>query len=187
MGKKLSEMTLEELWTLFPIKLVNHDLRWREWFLEEKRALQLLFAPCDPRINHIGSTAIPSIYAKPTVDILLEFDEPIEMRCAAQVLPSGTYIKMSETENRYVYNKGYTENGYAERVFHFHFCLRGDNDELYFRDYLLRYPTVAKEYEKLKLSLWEKYEHDRDGYTAAKTEFVQKYTAIAKIEFKNKY
>lgn len=49
------------------------------------------------------------------------------------------------------------------------------------------HPDVAKEYEILKLSLWKKYEHNRDEYTAAKSEFVQKYTEKAKILCENKY
>lgn len=49
----------------------------------------------------------------------------------------------------------------------------GDNDELYFRDYLIEHPDIAREYEKLKLNLWKEYEHNRDGYTNAKTEFIK--------------
>lgn len=79
-------------------------------------------------------------------------------------------------------NKGYTENGFAEKVFHIHIVSDGDTDEIYFRDYLNAHPDVAKQYEKLKLALWEEYEHDRDAYTRAKTEFVKKYTALAKQE-----
>jgi len=63
----------------------------------------------------------------------------------------------------------------------------GDNDELYFRDYLIEFPDMAKEYEKLKISLWKKYEHNRDAYTNAKTEFVKKYTEKAKVLYGNRY
>lgn len=90
---------------------------------------------------------------------------------------------MSETKDRISLHKGYTENGFAEKVFHLHFRLKGDNDELYFRDYLLADPEIAKAYEKLKLSLWKRYEHDRDGYTEAKTDFVRKYTQIAQKQY----
>lgn len=55
-----------------------------------------------------------------------------------------------------------------------------DNDEVYFRDYLNKYPEVAKEYERLKISLWKKYEHNRDEYTKGKTKFVDHYTRLAK-------
>lgn len=94
---------------------------------------------------------------------------------------------MSQSENGLSFNKGYTENGFAERVFHLHLRYSGDNDELYFRDYLIEYPKVAKEYEELKLMLWKEYEHNRDGYTNAKTTFVKKYTAQAKMIYGNRY
>ena len=63
----------------------------------------------------------------------------------------------------------------------------GDNNELYFRDYLIEHSDVAKEYEELKLKLWKKYEHNRDGYTNAKTEFVKRYTSKAKILYADRY
>ena len=77
--------------------------------------------------------------------------------------------------------------GFAERVFHLHLRLLGDNDELYFRDYLLAHPDIAQAYERLKLSLWKQYEYDRDSYTEAKTDFIRRYTELAKKEFKDKY
>nr|MBR4282020.1 GrpB family protein [Clostridia bacterium] len=71
------------------------------------------------------------------------------------------------------YNKGYTENGFAEKVFHLHLTHLGEQPEIIFRDYLNAHPDAAKSYEELKLSLWKPYEHDRDGYTAEKTACVQ--------------
>lgn len=58
---------------------------------------------------------------------------------------------------------------------------------MYFRDYLIEHPDVASKYEKMKLKLWKEYEHNRDGYTNAKTEFVQKYTEKARLLYGNKY
>lgn len=82
------------------------------------------------------------------------------------------YICMSETECRFSFNKGYTPEGYADRVFHIHFHYPGDNDEIAFRDYLIAHPETAKEYEQLKCSLLPAYKNNRDGYTQAKTAFV---------------
>ena len=94
---------------------------------------------------------------------------------------------MSHKAGRYSFNKGYTETGFSEKVFHLHLRHTGDNDELYFRDYLMEFPNVAREYEKMKLTLWKKFEHDRDGYTYAKTAFIQKYTNEAKLKYGNRY
>ena len=89
---------------------------------------------------------------------------------------------MCEENARLDFNKGYTENGFAEKVFHIHVRRPGDNDEIIFRDYLNAHADVAKEYEKMKLGLWKKFEHNRDGYTNAKTEFIRKWTETAKKE-----
>ena len=89
--------------------------------------------------------------------------------------------------NRKSFHRGYTSKGSAEKVFHLHLRYVGDNDELYFRDYLNDNPPLAKQYEQLKLSLWKKFEHDRDGYTSAKTRFVAEQTGKAKKHYENKY
>ena len=97
------------------------------------------------------------------------------------------YICMSHSTERLSFNKGYTKDGFAEKVFHLHLRFLGDNDELYFRDYLNEHPETAKEYEKLKLSLWQEFPHNRDAYTNAKTDFVKKYTSMAKVLYGKKY
>lgn len=60
MRKKLSEMSLEELWQLFPIFLIEHQDCWRDWYLEEECLLKQIFSQTD-RISHIRSTAISTI------------------------------------------------------------------------------------------------------------------------------
>jgi GrpB-like predicted nucleotidyltransferase (UPF0157 family) len=94
---------------------------------------------------------------------------------------------MSEGGDRMSFNYGYTEDGFAEEVFHVHLRCSGDNDELYFRDYLREHPQIAREYEALKLGLWRRFEHDRDGYTEAKTEFARKWTDEVKEDYEGRY
>lgn len=180
MSKKLSEMTLDELWQLFPIILTEHKDCWEKYYADEAAELKRLL-PSGTKINHIGSTAVKGIWAKPIVDILVEVDGTVSLSEVGAVLQNSGWIKMCESE-RMSFNKGYTENGFAEKVFHLHLRYMDDNDEIYFRDYLIAHPKIAKEYEALKLGLWKRFEHDRDGYTEAKSEFVKKYTALAKLE-----
>ena len=186
MGKKLSEMSLEELWQLFPIFLTEHYDCWKEWYFEEESLLKNALPQLE-RISHIGSTAIPAIWAKPIIDILVEIPKGSNLLDYKDLIINNGYICMSQNEDGMSFNKGYTENGFAERVFHLHLRYAGDNNELYFRDYLIEYPKAAKEYEELKLRLWKEYEHDRDGYTKAKIELVKQYTKKARILYGNRY
>ncbi|WP_305134585.1 GrpB family protein [Paramuribaculum intestinale] len=172
--KRLQDMTLEELWDLFPIVLTAHNPQWSVWAEEEMRLLSSLLVKYHPIISHIGSTAIPDIQAKPIVDILVEVSPGIEWLPIIEILERNGYICMSESGSRISFNKGYTPSGYADKVFHVHVHRTGDNDEILFRDYLIAHSESAKEYETLKLSLLPEYRNNRDGYTEAKTEFVKK-------------
>ena len=184
MGKALSEMTLEELWELFPIILTEHQGIWDEWYAEEQKRLVSILPPENIRISHIGSTSINNIWAKPIIDILVELPKSLPMESVKEILIQNGYICMSEQPNRKSFNLGYTSEGFAEKVFHLHLRYWGDNDELYFRDYMNENPSLAKQYEELKLSLWKKFEHDRDGYTSAKTSFVAEQTDKSKKKYK---
>ena len=168
MSKKLSEMTLEELWQLFPIFLTEHNDMWDTWYDEEYQRLSVLLSGIKARISHIGSTAVENIWAKPIIDILVEIPLESDISIVKDLIVQNGYICMAENAQSISFNKGYTENGFAEKVFHLHLRYWGNNDELYFRDYMNDNPMIAKEYEKLKLSLWKSYEHNRDGYTNAK-------------------
>lgn len=175
-------MTLEELWELFPIVLSAHNPQWGEWAEEEMAILSSLLSDFDNRISHIGSTAIPNILAKPIVDILVEIPSETDKKSIRSIMEAAGYICMSESESRMSFNKGYTPKGYADRVFHIHFHIKGDNDEIQFRDYLISHPDIAKEYELLKQSLLPTYKHNRDAYTDAKYDFVKHIVYLAILD-----
>lgn len=191
MEKDLSEMTLEELWELFPIILREHNPKYKEWYLKEKENIEKAVGINEiKRINHIGSSAVEGLIAKPTVDILLEIDDNSDIEKLKEKFKNAGWILMSfqkEPDLKMSFNKGYTPNGFAEKVFHLHIRFLRDWDELYFKDYLLIHKEVARKYGELKQRLKKQYEHDRDGYTEAKTEFIKKWTKQAKKDFPNRY
>lgn len=173
-------MSLKELWELFPIILTPHQSQWEQWAKDDMEILSKILSCYSPVIHHIGSTAIPAIWAKPIIDILVEISPDFDWSGVRTAMERSGYICMSASDTRLSFNKGYTSEGYAEKVFHIHVHTFGDNDEILFRDYLRSHPIIAREYEVLKQSLLPKYKHDRDGYTEAKSEFIRRVVGLAK-------
>lgn len=181
--RKLSELSLEELWQIFPISLVESNPEWNKWYAEmEMELLKIIPSTYVYSINHIGSTAIKNIQAKNIIDILIELENKTNMGEVSSILNKHGFEVMSTTSDRISLNKGYTPDGFSEKVYHVHLRCIGDNDEIYFKDYLNLHPTVAREYEDLKVSLSKKYEFNRDKYTEEKTNFINKYTKLAKTD-----
>lgn len=158
--------------------------------LKKQRLLNCINKKNIIRINHIGSSAVEGLISKPTVDILLEIDNESNIEELINILSHNGWTLMSCQKKPHlniVFNKGYTKKGFEEKVYHLHVRYYDNWNELYFRDYLMEHKEIANEYGKLKLKLIEKYEHDRDGYTDAKSDFILKYTEKAKKEYGNKY
>lgn len=191
MEKKLSEMSLEELWQLFPIILKEHTSCYKKWYESEKNNILTCINSKDVyRINHIGSTAVTDLIAKPTVDILLELNIRCDITQLIESLKDTGWTLMSsefEPKLKLSLNKGYTPNGFAKKVYHLHVRYLDNWNELYFRDYLMEHTEIADEYGRLKMRLWKKYEHNRDGYTEAKSDFINTYTEKAKGEYAGRY
>jgi len=188
--KELKDMSLEELWQLFPVILQKHNPDYKAWYDEEKECLLHIFCDCNIcRINHIGSTSVIGLIAKPIVDILLELHEGYDMNAVAHLLQRNDWILMQKDDDRGTLdcNKGYTPSGFAKKVYHLHVKPSGDWGELYFRDYLQQNSDVARQYETLKLNLMKQFEHNRDAYTNAKSAFVMEITQKARDEYAGRY
>ena len=144
-------------------------------------------SPPIPVSSRGTDTAIRGIWAKNIVDVMVEIPEKADMEEIARILEQNGFIRMSAETNRISLNKGYTKEGFADKVYHIHLRYAGDNDESYFRDYLNEHPGIAGEYEALKLELWKRHEHDRDACTKAKTEFIRKRTTEARRIYGGRY
>ena len=181
--KSLSEMTLEELWQLFPVIISEHDPAWADFYRAEKDLLTERFGDLLVRISHIGSTAVKGLAAKPTVDILLEVQSTSSGDMVRRIASDCGYLVMAETfepEYRLDPCKGYTPQGFAEKVFHLHIRYPGDWDELVFCEFLKQHPEKAQEYAQLKIGLQKRFKHNRDAYTEAKGDFIRECVALAR-------
>ncbi|NLK86958.1 MAG: GrpB family protein [Clostridiaceae bacterium] len=191
MTKSLADMTNEERWRLFPIILREHDPQWKTRGLDEMKLLtDGIGAENIEGISHIGSTSVTGLVAKPTIDILLEIKEDTDLDKLIANIKAVGYIFSRQEKNpppHMMFMKGYTPEGFRGQAFHVHVRYSGDWNELYFRDYLINHPETAAEYGRIKQSLKEEYEFDRDAYTKAKSEFINRVTDLARIEYKNRY
>jgi len=190
MSKQLSDMTLEELWELFPITINEHNPKYKDWYkIEKENLLNVITADNIARISHIGSSAVEGLLSKPTIDILLEIDGGCNIeKVIVELERAGWRLMLQQYDPmRLSFCKGYTPDGFAEKVYHLHVVYYGNCDQLYFRDLLIARPDIAAEYGQLKLCLLKEFEHDRDGYTKAKTDFIMEYSALAKQLYANRY
>ncbi len=184
MEKQLNEMTREELGKLFPIIVSEPDSSWPELFrIEQLKILKILEERDIIRIEHIGSTAVPNLKAKPTIDILLEVSDIFDKNRLIEKLSKLDYYYTPKPENpppHMMFMKGYSINGFKGQAFHIHVRYRGDWDEIYFRDYLKQHPEIAQKYGELKIQLSKVYKNDREEYTNKKTDFIKRITDIAR-------
>lgn len=179
-------MKIEELGELFPIIISEPDCNWITLFQkEEKKIRKALGKQNIIRIEHIGSTAVPNLKAKPTIDILLEVPVSIDKEFVVEKLKKLDYHYIPKPENpapHMMFAKGYTPTGFKGQAYHIHVRYSGDWDELYFRDHLKLHPEVAGEYGELKIRLSMEYKNNREEYTDKKSDFVKRITKIARKE-----
>jgi GrpB-like predicted nucleotidyltransferase (UPF0157 family) len=181
MKKTLYDLTKEEWNTVFPIHLVEHNSEWKNIFEnEKKRIINKVGNEIILRIEHFGSSSIPSIMSKPYIDLMIEipkqllFNEDLiakftELGYSHFVVPARENIEAYST-----FGIGYNLDEKKEQIFHIHMCPK-DNvmwKQIDFRDYLNMNLESAKAYEKLKLDLASKFKNDRGAYVLGKTDFI---------------
>ncbi len=177
-------MTIGELGQLFPIIITDYSDKWYDLYKAEVKLLTDSLLQSDlVRIDHIGSTAVPGLKAKPTIDILMQVTEQIDIQKLKDIFTSLGYLINKHPENpapHLSFVKGYTKQGFKGQAYHVHIRYRGDWDEIRFRDYLIKNKEIAKEYETLKLKFAAKYPNDREAYTDSKTEWIEKINNLTR-------
>ncbi len=178
MAENLNDLTTEELGKLFPIIIAEYQPEWEKLYrLEEQLIRGTIGNNNINTIEHIGSTAVPGLPAKPTIDILIGIFNESSIDLLINNLKKIGYQLIPKPENpppHMMFAKGYTKEGVKGQTFHIHIRYPGDWDEPVFRDYLIRNPEKAMEYGNLKMDLADKYRNDREKYTDNKTDFIKK-------------
>ncbi|MCE7744176.1 MAG: GrpB family protein [Candidatus Heimdallarchaeota archaeon] len=159
------------------VRIVVYNPNWPEIYKLEKEKIKEKIDEYIASIDHIGSTAIEGLVAKPIVDILIGLNSLDDAQFCIPKLEELNYEYVPEFEDvlpdRRYFRKPPTDQG--SRDFHVHmveiktyFWKR----QLIFRDYLRKFPEVANEYGELKLKLAADLQDDREAYSEGKTDFI---------------
>lgn len=172
------------------IEVVDYDSTWPALFEAESARLAAHFPPdsiC--RMEHIGSTAVPGLAAKPIIDILVgvtDFGFVVDSVAPAMERAGYDYFFRPELGNDGPRHPWFIGRGPSDaRVSHVHVARIDDVsqwDRVVFRDYLRSHADAALEYAALKRALAGRFADDREAYTRAKTEFITEALARARAE-----
>jgi GrpB-like predicted nucleotidyltransferase (UPF0157 family) len=163
-----------------PVDIVSYDSSWPRQFQDEAEVLRHALADwlAGP-IEHIGSTAIPGLSAKPTIDIMAGVETLDASRPAITAAADAGYCYAPyQVEIEHWFCKP----SRAVRTHHLHLIPVGTAAwlrPLAFRDYLRTHHDVAREYEMLKRGLAQQHRLDREAYSEGKQSFIDRITTIA--------
>jgi GrpB-like predicted nucleotidyltransferase (UPF0157 family) len=156
------------------IELVPYSTAWPEQFASEARLLQAVLGPwLAGEIQHIGSTAVPGLTAKPVIDIMAPVSGLEEALPAVEALRDLEYVHFPYKRDEMLW---FCKPSPAHRTHHLHLVPASSalwQRRLVFRDALRREPALAAEYEQLKVRLAAAHPGDREAYTEGKSPFIQ--------------
>jgi GrpB-like predicted nucleotidyltransferase (UPF0157 family) len=158
-----------------PVHVVPYDPAWVAKFEAEKAYLETLLAPWRyGPIEHVGSTAVVGLCAKPVIDVMVGVSSLIESEPAKHALIEAGY-QYSDYMTHIMH--WFCKPSFAMRTHHLHLVPYQSplwRARLKFRDVLRSDAAVAAEYAALKTDLAKKFEFDREAYTEAKAPFIER-------------
>jgi GrpB-like predicted nucleotidyltransferase (UPF0157 family) len=158
------------------LELQDHDPRWADTYLEHRRRIRDALAAVDVGVEHIGSTSVPGLAAKPVVDVVVTVEDiTAEEDYLDALLAAGYELRVREPGHRLVRTPA--------RDVHVHLLERGDpavDEYLLLRDHLRSDPDDRALYERTKRALLERRWDDANDYAEAKTDVVLAIKARAR-------
>ena len=166
------------------VALTRHEEGWQALFAQEKMLLESLLGDMAVDIQHIGSTAIRGIAAKPMLDVLIGVRSlnDVDRFDLHALKDADIYRLKAEVEGKAVFAK-FSDLHELTKTHVYHVVEYGGewwNAHTCFRDYLNDHPDVAKAYETLKWELARKYPHNERQYSDAKKSFVDRIVSLTR-------
>lgn len=151
MDKKITDLTKDEIAKIFPVKLSSYSTQWKEIYEKERNLLLNILKDEILRIEHFGSTSIPNLIAKDTIDILIEIsnENNFNSEIIKKLKTIGyDYILQKEGNSQHmVFVKGYSPTGEKDQTFHIHMGPKNHKIwyRIFFRDYLTENINIAQQ------------------------------------------
>lgn len=160
-----------------------HDPKWVGMFNAESTLIVRALGANAKTAHHVGSTAIPTIWAKPIIDMLIEVADIRLVDQCNDILRRLGYEAMGEygIPTRRYFRKA---NRFGTRTYHAHVFPQGSphvNRHIVFRDFMNMHPEWAAKYSDLKRELALRHAISSEGYQAGKSEFIKAIDDLAAI------
>lgn len=164
------------------IVITPYSEDWPELFRQVREELLTVFAPVNVSIEHVGSTSVPGLAAKPVIDALLGAGSLADIESRIEPLNRLGYTYVSKYEQSLPMRRYFVKAPATSPRIHLHAVEHGSRfwqDHVRFRDLLREDPGLRSRYQSLKLHLACQHAHDKSAYTAAKAPFIQAALATA--------
>ncbi len=163
-----------------PIVIASYSERWPVLFADERAAILAAIAPAE--VEHIGSTSVPGLAAKPIIDIMIGVESLERAAACIPALAALGYEYVPELEAQMPERRYLRKVLIGVRTHQIHMVELGGAfwaRHLLFRNYLRRHPQIAADYAALKRRLAAEFGADINGYTDAKTGFIRNVERLA--------
>ncbi|MFC7371632.1 GrpB family protein [Fictibacillus iocasae] len=170
------------IWAYETIELKKPDPMWIEKGVQERDELyHILTSFGVKQVEHVGSTAIPNLPAKPIIDVMATLPSFELINNIAEKLSLYDWHYIPPELDKQYYRRFFVKVKHNKRAAHLHLMLEGEKrwgDQLTFRDTLRANAHLAAEYAAIKCQLAQKFRNDREQYTQAKTAFIHKVLSL---------
>jgi GrpB-like predicted nucleotidyltransferase (UPF0157 family) len=159
-----------------------YSTEWPQQFSGVRDELLQVFAPVAIAVEHIGSTSVPGLAAKPVIDALLGADSLADVESKIEALARLDYVYVPKYERELPMRRYFVKSPAGSLRIHLHAVERGSRiwrEHLAFRDALRADAGLRSDYQSLKLGLAERFAGDKAAYTEAKGPFIR--TVIASV------
>lgn len=170
------------VWAMEAVEIQKYDPKWLDKGTKERETLYKLLSPFGiKQVEHIGSTSIPYLPAKPIIDLMASVSSMKQLKEIRDVLTTDDWHYVPPELDQQPWRSFFVKVKKDKRLAHLHLVKIGEKrweEQLKFRNILRANQHLVDEYAMVKNKLAKKFRNDREAYTEAKTDFINRVLRI---------